>query len=57
MAGVESEEFYCEDPRGYARNIMYVLEGLKIASHTRGISEAAVDREIMFVMQGLLAEE
>lgn len=57
MAGVEREEFYCEDPRGYARNIMYVLEGLKIASHTRGISEAAVDREIMFVMQGLLAEE
>lgn len=56
-AGVSSGEFYCEDPRGYARNIMYVLEGLKIASHTRGISEAVVDREIMFVMQGLLAEE
>lgn len=56
-AGVSSEEFYCEDPRGYARNIMYVLEGLKIASHTRGVSEAMVDREIMFVMQGLLAEE
>lgn len=56
-AGVEREEFYCEDPRGYARNIMYVLEGLKIASHTRGISETAVDREIMFIMQGLLAEE
>ena len=56
-SGVESEEFYCEDPRGYARNIMYVLEGLKIASHTRGVSETAVDREILFVMKGLLAEE
>lgn len=56
-AGVESEEFYCEDPRGCARNIMYLLEGLKIASHTRGISEAAVDREIMYVMQGLVVEE
>lgn len=56
-AGIESEEFYCADPRGYARNIMYVLEGLKIAAHTRGVSEAAVDREIMFVMQGLLTEE
>ncbi len=56
-AGVESGEFYCEDPRGCARNIMYVLEGLKITSHTRGISEAVVDREIMYVMQGLLAEE
>lgn len=56
-AGVESEEFYCEDPRGAARNIMYVLEGLKIAAETRGVSEAAVDREIMYVMQGLIAEE
>lgn len=56
-AGVESGEFYCEDSRGAARNIMYVLEGLKIASETRGISEAVVDREIMYVMQGLIAEE
>lgn len=56
-AGVESGEFYCEDARGAARNIMYVLEGLKIVSETRGISEAAVDREIMYVMQGLIAEE
>lgn len=55
-AGTESGEFYCEDARGAARNIMYVLEGLKIASQTRGISEAAVDREIMYVMQGLIVE-
>ena len=56
-AGVENGEFYCEDSRGAARNIMYGLEGLKIASETRGISEAVVDREIMYVMQGLIAEE
>ena len=56
-AGVENGEFDCEDSRGAARNIMYVLEGLKIASETRGISEAVVDREIMYVMQGLIAEE
>lgn len=56
-AGVREGEFYCEDPRGAARNIMYVMEGLKIAAHTRGITEAAVDREIMYVMQGLIAEE
>ena len=36
---------------------MYVLEGIKIASNTRGIPEAAVDREILYVMQGLVAEE
>ena len=56
-AGVENGEFYCEDARRAASNIMYVLEGLKIASLTRGITEAAVDREIMYVMQGLVAEE
>lgn len=56
-AGVESGEFYCEEPRRAASNIMYVLDGLKIASQTRGITEAAVDSEIMYVMQGLVAEE
>ncbi len=56
-AGVETGEFYCEEPRRAASNIMYVLEGLKMASQTRGISEGAVDREIMYVMQGLVVEE
>lgn len=56
-AGVESGEFYCEEPRRAASNIMYVLEGLKIAANTRGITEAAVDREIMYLMQGLIAED
>lgn len=55
--GTAEGEFYCEDPRGAARNIMYVLEGLKIASQTREIPEAAVDREILYVMQGLFIEE
>jgi len=55
--GIEEGEFYCEDPRGAARNIMYVLEGLKIASQTREIPEAAVDREILYVMQGLFLED
>lgn len=56
-AGVETGEFYCEDPEGTARNIMYVLEGLKIASLTRGISEETVDRELLYIMQGLIIEE
>lgn len=56
-AGVLAGEFYCEDPRGAARNIMYVLEGLKIASQTRGITEETVDREILYIMQGLIIEE
>lgn len=56
-AGVRNGEFGCEDPRGAASNIMYVIEGLKIASQTRGITEGVVDREIMYVMQRLIAEE
>ncbi len=56
-SGVEAGEFYCEDARGAARNIMYVLEGLKIASKTRGITEEMVDREALYIMQGLIIEE
>lgn len=55
-AGVEEGEFYCEDPGGAARNIMYVLEGLKIASQTRGITEDMVDREVLYIMQGLIID-
>lgn len=55
-AGAENGEFYCEDAKGAARNIMYVLEGLKIASQTRGITEETVDREILYIMQGLIIE-
>lgn len=56
-AGVKNGEFICEDARGTARNIMYVIEGLKIAAQTRGVSEAAVDREIVYIMRGLIPEE
>lgn len=56
-AGVEAGEFYCDDPRGAARNIMYVLEGLKIAAHTRGITEETVDREVLYIMQGLIIDD
>ena len=56
-AGVESGEFYCEDPLGAARNIMYVLEGLKVSAHTIGITEKAVDDELLYIMKGLVVEE
>lgn len=56
-AGVENGEFYCEDPLGAARNIMYVLEGLKVSAQTIGITEKAVDDELLYIMKGLVAEE
>lgn len=55
--GVESGEFYCENPLGCARNLMYVVEGLKITSKTVGISEEAIDKELMYVLEGLVPDE
>lgn len=54
--GVESGEFYCEDCEGTARNIMYVIEGLKISAQTIGVTEKSVDREIKYLLQGLGVE-
>ena len=54
--GVENGEFICEDCAGAARNIMYVLEGLKISSQTIGITPDEVDRELMYILQGISAE-
>ncbi len=54
-AGVETDEFYCSDPHAAAADIMYVIEGLKICAQTMGITERIADREIRFIMDGLLA--
>jgi len=56
-AGVESGEFFCEDCKGTARNIMFVLEGLKISAQTIGITAETVDREILFILKSLGSEE
>lgn len=55
--GVQTGEFYCENPLGCARNLMYVVEGLKITSKTIGISEDAIDRELMYVLEGLVPDD
>lgn len=56
-AGADNGEFYCEDCKGTARNIMFVLEGLKISAQTIGITADAVDREILYILKGLGVEE
>ena len=50
---MENGEFFCEDSEGTARNIVYVIEGLKIAAQTIGVTEKGVDREFRFLLQGL----
>lgn len=56
QAGIASGEFYCENPRGAATNIMYVLEGMKINAQTFGITEKMVDEQLLYIMQGLIVE-
>lgn len=55
-AGIASGEFYCEDPKGAASNIMYVLEGMKINAQTFGITEKMVDEQLLYIMQGLVID-
>lgn len=54
--GVDNGELYCEDCKGTARNIMFLLEGLKISAQTIGITAEAVDREIFFILKSLGVE-
>lgn len=54
--GIASGEFYCENPKGAASNIMYVLEGMKIDAQTFGITEKMVDEQLLYIMQGLIVE-
>ena len=54
--GIANGEFYCEDPRGAASNIMYVLEGLKVNALTFGVNEKMVDEQLLYIMQGLIIE-
>ena len=55
--GIENGEFYEVDARIAAKNIMYVLEGLKIASLTMGVSSETIDKELLILVQGLVIEE
>ena len=55
--GVDNEEFYCEDCKEAARNIMFVLEGLKISAQTIGITAEAVDRQIIYILKTLGVED
>ena len=55
--GVESEEFYCEDPESAARNIMLVLEGLKISAQTIGVTSESADKQLLYILKSLGVED
>lgn len=50
-------EFYCEDTKAAATNIMYTLEGMKICAKTFGLTESKVDKELLYILEGLIIDE
>jgi len=54
--GIANGEFYDVDAAAAANNIMFVLEGLRICAHTMGVTESAVDDELLTLVSGLVAE-
>ena len=55
--GVESEEVYCDDCESAARNIMLVLEGLKISAQTIGVTSDSVDKQLLYILKSLGVED
>lgn len=55
--GSETGEFLCDDPAGMASNMMYAIEGMKIAARTMGISEKKVDKELIYMMRQFMEVE
>ena len=52
--GIRRGEFECEDPHGFSRNLMYAIEGMKIAGLTMRLSESDFDREILYALRQLM---
>ena len=50
-------EFYCPDAKAAAAGIMYSVEGMKICARTMGLSESKVDRQLLYIIEGLVLEE
>lgn len=54
--GVKRGEFNCEDPLAMAETIMYLLEGLKISSQTMGVSDDDINKQLLFILRGLVKD-
>ena len=53
--GVHSGEFVCGDPGGFAREVMYLIEGLKICALTMDMTEEKADETIGAILARLTA--
>lgn len=55
--GVNRGEFYCEDCKAAAGNIMFTLEGMRVCARTMGLSEGRFDKELLYIIEGLVIDE
>lgn len=55
--GIADDEFYEVDSAVFAAQIMLVVEGLKILSRTRKVSEKLVDTQFAYLLQQLCIED
>lgn len=52
--GTQMGELYCENCKTTAHNIMYLLEGLKVSARIYGVTEKAVDDQLLYIMKSIL---
>ncbi len=55
--GIATGEFVCKNPRATAANIMYALEGIRVMKLSVGISDKAINQEILYFMKNLLPQD
>ena len=55
--GIENGEFYECDPKAAARNIMFVIEGMKVAARTMDIDQKMVDQQLMYIVDTLMVQD
>ncbi len=55
--GVQTGELYDVDPAAAARNLMFVIEGMKVASRTMDIDQQLVDQQLMYIVDTLIPAE
>ena len=56
-AGISGGEFDCADPYGWASNLMFVIEGMRMLHATMGVTEEMFDRECLYVLEQLVPED
>ena len=55
--GVEDGELYDVDAAAAARNLMFVIEGMKVTARTMDLDQRMVDQQLMYIVDTLIPAE